>query len=180
MDEKEKKVELETEANDDELDTGAVVDGDGEVVEEKSELELAKEKVAEMTDFAQRLQAEFDNYRKRTSAQMGRIRDDAAADTVIKLFPVVDVIEQALAMITDESVNKGVEMIYAEVNKIFASMGVKEIEAEGKEFDPRIHEAIMQFPAETEEQKDTVKQVFQKGYTMGEKILRPARVIVYK
>ena len=95
-------------------------------------------------------------------------------------MPVLDTIAQALKMINDEQVAGGVKMIGDEITKLLASYGVTEIEAEGKEFDPKFHEAVMQMPAETEEQKDTVKEVFQKGYKMGEKVIRPARVIVNK
>lgn len=146
----------------------------------KKEAEAEKARAAEMTDSARRLQAEFDNYRKRMNDNSRKVREDATAEVLVKVMPVLDTIAQALNMIDDEKVAGGVKMIGDEITKLLGSYGVVEIEAEGKEFDPKLHEAIMQMPAETEEQKDTVKQVFQKGYKMGDKVIRPARVIVNK
>lgn len=146
----------------------------------KKEAEAEKARAAEMTDSARRLQAEFDNYRKRMNDNSRKVREDTTAEVLVKVVPVLDTIAQALNMIDDEKVAGGVKMIGDEITKLLGSYGVVEIEAEGKEFDPKLHEAIMQMPAETEEQKDTVKQVFQKGYKMGDKVIRPARVIVNK
>ena len=146
----------------------------------KKEAEAEKARAAEMTDSARRLQAEFDNYRKRMNDNSRKVREDATAEVLVKVVPVLDTIAQALNMIDDEKVAGGVKMIGDEITKLLGSYGVVEIEAEGKEFDPKLHEAIMQMPAETEEQKDTVKQVFQKGYKLGDKVIRPARVIVNK
>ena len=146
----------------------------------KKEADAEKARAAEMTDSARRLQAEFDNYRKRMNDNSRKVREDATAEVLVKVVPVLDTIAQALNMIDDEKVAGGVKMIGDEITKLLGSYGVVEIEAEGKEFDPKLHEAIMQMPAETEEQKDTVKQVFQKGYKMGDKVIRPARVIVNK
>lgn len=146
----------------------------------KKEAEAEKARAAEMTDSARRLQAEFDNYRKRMNDNSRKVREDATAEVLVKVVPVLDTIAHALNMIDDEKVAGGVKMIGDEITKLLGSYGVVEIEAEGKEFDPKLHEAIMQMPAETEEQKDTVKQVFQKGYKMGDKVIRPARVIVNK
>lgn len=147
-------------------------------LQEKAEAE--SKRAREMTDMAQRLQAEFDNYRKRTVENSHKAKEDATADVIKKIIPVLDVVGQALTMITDEKVKQGVAMIEDEIVKLMKSYGVEEIEASGKEFDPKIHEAIMQAPAATDEERDKVKEVFQKGYSMGDRILRPARVIVNK
>lgn len=146
----------------------------------RKQAEAEKNKAAEMTDSARRIQAEFDNYRRRMNDNSRRVRDDATAEVLVKIVPVLDTIAQALKMIDDEKVAGGVKMIGDEITKLLGSYGVTEIEAEDKEFDPKLHEAVMQMPAETEEQKDTVKEVFQKGYKMGDKVIRPARVIVNK
>lgn len=146
----------------------------------RKQAEAEKNKAAEMTDSARRIQAEFDNYRRRMNDNSRRVRDEATAEVLVKIVPVLDTIAQALKMIDDEKVAGGVKMIGDEITKLLGSYGVTEIEAEGKEFDPKLHEAVMQMPAETEEQKDTVKEVFQKGYKMGDKVIRPARVIVNK
>ncbi len=140
----------------------------------------AEARAQEMTTAAQRIQAEFENYRRRTASQAVDIREKATMDVMAKMLPTLDVIDQALTMITDENVKKGVNMIRDEVMKLMSAYGVTEIEALGLEFDPKVHEAIMQAPAQTPEQVDTVREVFQKGYKMGDKVIRAARVIVNK
>lgn len=163
-----------------EVETVDVDKLNAELVALRKQAEAEKNKAAEMTDSARRIQAEFDNYRRRMNDNSRRVRDDATAEVLVKIVPVLDTIAQALKMIDDEKVAGGVKMIGDEITKLLGSYGVTEIEAEGKEFDPKLHEAVMQMPAETEEQKDTVKEVFQKGYKMGDKVIRPARVIVNK
>lgn len=163
-----------------EVETVDVDKLNAELVALRKQAEAEKNKAAEMTDSARRIQAEFDNYRRRMNDNSRRVRDDATAEVLVKIVPVLDTIAQALKMIDDEKVAGGVKMIGDEITKLLGSYGVTEIEAEGKEFDPKLHEAVMQMSAETEEQKDTVKEVFQKGYKMGDKVIRPARVIVNK
>ncbi len=163
-----------------EVETVDVDKLNAELASLRKQAEAEKNKAAEMTDSARRIQAEFDNYRRRMNDNSRRVRDDATAEVLVKIVPVLDTIAQALKMIDDEKVAGGVKMIGDEITKLLGSYGVTEIEAEGKEFDPKLHEAVMQIPAETEEQKDTVKEVFQKGYKMGDKVIRPARVIVNK
>ena len=152
----------------------------GKLAELQKKAETERARADEMTNHAKRVQAEFDNYRRRTLDNAKKVRDDATGDVLIKIVPVLDVIEQALKMIDDEKVAKGVKMIEDEITKLLASYNVTEIEAEGKDFDPKYHEAIMQAPAEKEELCDMVKEVFQKGYKMGDRVIRPARVIVNK
>lgn len=152
----------------------------GKLAELQKKAETERARADEMTNHAKRVQAEFDNYRRRTLDNAKKVRDDATGDVLIKIVPVLDVVEQALKMIDDEKVAKGVKMIEDEITKLLASYNVTEIEAEGKDFDPKYHEAIMQAPAEKEELCDTVKEVFQKGYKMGDRVIRPARVIVNK
>ena len=148
----------------------------GKLAELQKKAETERARADEMTNHAKRVQAEFDNYRRRTLDNAKKVRDDATGDVLIKIVPVLDVIEQALKMIDDEKVAKGVKMIEDEITKLLASYNVTEIEAEGKDFDPKYHEAIMQAPAEKEELCDTVKEVFQKGYKMGDRVIRPAPV----
>ena len=84
-----------------------------------------------------------------------------------------------MQMIKDENVKKGVEMIRDQMLNLLSNYKVEEIEAKGKDFDPKVHEAIMQVEG-SEEDSGKVSEVFQKGYKMGEKIIRAARVIVFK
>ena len=186
MDENKTKIEEITEEESveiEDLDTGAVVDADDLLSYEElsAECEKAKAKASEMTEMAQRLQAEFDNYRKRNLDTLRRTSADATIAVLGDILPLTDVIAQALSMITDENVYKGVEMIQGEIVKVLNKHGIEEIDASvGSEFDPRYHEAIMQVPADSEDKIDTINQVFQKGYKMGERVIRPARVIINK
>ena len=152
----------------------------GEIAEIKTKAEQESKRADEMTDMAQRLQAEFDNYRRRTNDNARKAREDATIDVIKKILPLTDVIAQATQMVADENVQKGFKMISDQITDLLKGYGVTEIEAEGKPFDPRFHEAIMQAPAEKEEDRDTVKTVFQKGYVMGDRVIRAARVIINK
>ena len=137
-----------------------------------------KTRADDMTSVAARLRADFDNYRKRTESTAAKERDIGRAEVIEKFIPVLDVVEQAIGMINDTSVKNGVVMIRRQMEALLSAFGVSEVAADG-EFDPKIHEAIMRAPCETPDQAGTIKEVFQKGYTMGDRLLRPARVIVY-
>ena len=125
-----------------------------------------------------RLQADFDNYRKRTNEQLKKAKDDGVADAMTKVIPALDVIGQALQMITDEKVAEGVRMIERQLWDVLAGFGVTEIPALGKPFDPELHNAILQVEAEKPEAAGKVIEVFQKGYVMGDRILRHSVVKV--
>ena len=91
-----------------------------------------------------RLAAEYDNYRKRTAKEKENLWTDAKADTIQSFLPVYDNLERALKQDTaDEAYKKGVEMIMSQLKEVFAKLGVTEIEAEGKPFDPNLHNAVM-------------------------------------
>ena len=125
-----------------------------------------------------RLAAEYDNYRKRTAREKESLWADAKADTVQALLPVYDNLERALKQDTaDEAYKKGVEMIMTQLKEVFAKLGVTEIEAQGKPFDPNLHNAVMHIEDENLEE-NTVAQVFQAGFMLGEKVIRFAMVQV--
>ena len=117
-------------------------------------------------------------YRKRTAEQLGRAKNDGIAEAIIKMIPVLDVMTQALRMITDEKVAEGVSMINRQVLEAFNAFGVTEIPALGKPFDPELHNAVMQVPAARPEDEGMVMEVLQKGYRMGDRILRHSVVKV--
>ena len=96
----------------------------------------------------------------------------------MKVIPIADVIGNALKMITDEKVAEGVNMINRQLNDTLAAFGVEELQALGKPFDPALHNAILRVPAEKPEMSGCVIEVFQKGYRMGDKILRHSVVKV--
>ena len=125
-----------------------------------------------------RLAAEYDNYRKRTAKEKENLWTDAKADTVQAFLPVYDNLERALKQETaDEAYKKGVEMTMNQLKEVFAKLGVTEIEAQGKPFDPNLHNAVMHIEDENLGE-NVVAQVFQAGFMLGEKVIRFAMVQV--
>lgn len=139
-------------------------------------------KLAESNDRYLRLAAEFDNYRRRTAKERMDLIDLANEKLVKDMLPIVDDFERALAAMKDSddaaSAKEGTELIYNKLVAFLKKNGVSEIEAAGKEFDTDFHEAVAQFPVEDGKKKNTVIDVTQKGYTMGEKVIRYAKVVI--
>lgn len=146
--------------------------------EENTELEQAKEALAQALDQQLRLAAEYDNFRKRTQREKDGIYQDAVADTAKKFLPVYDNLERALRNETaDEAYKKGVEMTMAELNRILSAVGITSFGAAGEPFDPARHNAVMHMEDETLGE-NTIAEVFQTGFAMGEKVIRFAMVKV--
>ena len=149
-----------------------------EAVSEESELELTRKALAEEHDKYLRLAAEYDNFRKRSIKEKDARYTDAKADTVGKFLPVYDDLERALSNETsDEAYKKGVELIMTELRKIMSGLGVEEFGAVGDPFDPNAHNAVMHIENE-ELGENVIAQVFQRGFRMGEKVIRHAVVQV--
>lgn len=145
--------------------------------EEKAEEKKEEKKPAYSDDYL-RLLAEYDNYRKRTSKEKSDIYTDVKVETLRKFLPVYDNLERALAAQTeDEAYRKGVEMIMTQFKDTMDKLGVKEIESLGKTFDPNLHNAVMHVDDETKGENEIV-DVFQKGFILGEKVVRVAMVRV--
>lgn len=146
------------------------------VLTKEEELEA---KVAELNDRLLRNLAEFDNYRKRTTAEKAAMYSAGAGDSVERLLPVLDNFERALASEQDKENGfyKGVEMIFKQMKEAFEAMGVTEIEAEGEAFDPNLHNAVMHIENE-DLGENVVSMVLQKGYKYKDKVIRPAMVQV--
>ncbi len=135
--------------------------------------------LAEQKEQYLRLFAEFDNFRKRTAKEKMETYGDATAKTVEQLLPVVDNFERAIdAPCTDAQYKEGMVMIFNQLRTFLDKLGVTEIEALGAEFDPTIHQAIKQAEANEEFPENTVCEVFQKGYKLRERLIRPAMVAV--
>ena len=150
--------------------------GPGEEPEGTEETPIVEQMVSK--DQFLRLAAEYDNYRKRTAKEKESLWTDAKADTVQAFLPVYDNLERALKQDTaDEAFKKGVEMTMNQLKEVFAKLGVTEIEAEGKPFDPNLHNAVMHIEDENLGE-NTVAQVFQAGFMLGEKVIRFAMVQV--
>lgn len=125
-----------------------------------------------------RLLAEYDNYRKRSSKERESIYQDVRADTVTKFLPVYDNLTRALGQETcDEAYRKGVEMIMTQLKDILSRMGVTEIESLGQKFDPALHNAVMHEEDESKGEGEIVQEL-QKGFRMGDKVIRFAMVKV--
>ena len=141
-----------------------------------------QDKLAEANDRYLRLAAEFDNYRRRSAKERMDLISLANENLVKDMLPIIDDFERALAAIKDsddtDSAKEGVELIYNKLVAFLKKNGVKEIEAVGKDFDTDFHEAVAQFPVEDKDKKNKVIDVTQKGYTMGEKVIRYAKVVI--
>ncbi len=145
---------------------------------EPDELTRLKEENAALTDRLLRTMAEYDNFRKRSQKEKDAIYPGAVADTVAKLLPVCDNIERALACETqDLEFRKGVEMIYSSFQEIMGKLEVVSFGEAGEEFDPALHNAVMHLEDDTVAD-NTITQVFQKGYKIGDRVLRFAMVQV--
>lgn len=146
--------------------------------EQMEQMEGLAGQLAAQNDKYLRLAAEYDNYRKRTAKEKESLWTDAKADTVQAFLPVYDNLERALKQDTaDEAFKKGVEMTMNQLKEVFARLGITEIEAEGKPFDPNLHNAVMHIEDENLGE-NTVAQVFQAGFMLGEKVIRFAMVQV--
>lgn len=132
-------------------------------------------------DQLQRLQAEFENYRKRVQRREEQLNDHIRAEVCKQLLPVLDDIERALAHARDETENirSGLEMVHNNFLSILTRMGLKTIEAAGQPFDPEIHEAVM-VDVDPREQGEIVTEELQRGYLFKDRLLRPAKVKVTK
>jgi molecular chaperone GrpE len=149
----------------------------GSEPEEPAEETSVVEQVVPKDQFL-RLAAEYDNYRKRTAKEKENLWTEAKADTVQAFLPVYDNLDRAMKQETaDEAYKKGVEMTMNQLKEVFAKLGVTEIEAEGKPFDPNLHNAVMHIEDENLGE-NTVAQVFQAGFMLGEKVIRFAMVQV--
>ena len=145
---------------------------------QETELEKAQKALAAEHDKYLRLAAEYDNFRKRSIKEKDARYADAKADTVGKFLPVYDNLERALANETsDEAYKKGVELIMTELRKIMTGLGVEEFGEKGDAFDPNAHNAVMHIESE-ELGENVIAQVFQKGFKIGDKVIRHAVVQV--
>ncbi len=149
----------------------------------KEELEKAQAQAAEYLDGWQRTQAEFSNYKKRQEAERAQVTTLASAILLRKLLPVADDFERAIATLPDNlrqlSWCEGVFLIKRKLDAVFESEDVKPIETEGQMFDPHYHEAVTYEEVPGYEEGQIIGEV-QRGYTLGERVLRPALVRVAK
>ncbi len=171
-----------------EMEGGAVATSpEDELAEEvaalKQELETVRQKADENLDGWQRAQAEFSNYKKRQEKEQTAQRDRLAGDILKRYLEVVDDLDRALAKRPQDGAGaewaSGMDLIYRKMLAILESEGVTVMQAEGEHFDPNRHEAISQEES-PEHESGQIIEVLQKGYLLGERVLRPARVRIAK
>lgn len=150
-----------------------------ELDETKKQLEKTSKERDDAKDTLMRTAAEYDNYRKRTTREKEASFSDGVSSAVTQLLPVIDTLELAIcAPTSDENYKKGVEMTLEKCRQAFEKLGIEEIEAEGKPFDPNLHNAMMQDAAGEGVESGTITRVLQKGYTLSGKVIRHAAVAV--
>ena len=141
-------------------------------------LEASRQKAEEYLNLAQRVQADFDNFRKRNNSVRADAYEEGGRDVITSLLPVIDNLERAVGIESaDEKLHTGVEMVLKQLTDIMEKRGVAVIDRQGEPFDPNLENAVMQGTPEDGE-KGTVCQVLQKGYKMGNYVLRTAMVKV--
>lgn len=146
------------------------------------QLKKVENELAEIKDRHLRLQAEFDNFRRRTLKEKMELMKSGGEGVLANILPVIDDFERALnafSEIEDENPLKhGVILIYNKFQDFLKQNGIQEIEAKEKDFDTDLHEAVTKIPAPTKELKGKVVDVVQKGYLLNEKVLRFAKVVI--
>lgn len=143
------------------------------------EIEEKDKKAEEYLSMLQRIQAEFENYKKRAEKERREYTEQANATLILKLLSVLDNFERALAVESeDNSFKKGIEMIFCQLTTILEAEGLSAITAAGAAFDPHYHEAVLAVEGDYDE--DTVVEEFEKGYLFRKKVLRPSKVKVGK
>jgi molecular chaperone GrpE len=172
-------------------DDGGTPDGDAQPVEvDLDALTARAEKADEYLELAQRTKADFENYRKRAIREAAAAQDRGVAKLALELLPAVDNLDRALEAIeaaasgdgaptpdNGSSLVSGIKLVHADVIAALARCGIEPFSPKGEQFDPQHHEAIAQQPIEGAE-SGIVVEVYQRGYRLGETVLRPARVVV--
>ncbi len=153
-----------------------------EAAEELSAEDKLKQEVAELNDKYLRLFAEFDNFKRRTQKERVELLQTAGKDVVVSLLPVLDDFERAIKATENTTevapVREGIVLVQTKLKSILSQKGLKEIESINTEFNTDLHEAITQIPSPTDEQKGKVIDELEKGYTLNDKVVRFAKVVV--
>lgn len=180
VDKEETKVPAEQTAEEADEEKNKKAEETTETVDESAEkIKSLENEVAAQKDKYMRLAAEYDNYRKRTTNEKLSIYDDATAKAVTELLPVADSMQMALANLkdADPEILKGIELVSNQLTKSFEKLKIEAYGNIGDTFDPNIHNAISKIESD-ELGENTIAQVFQTGYKIGDKIIRHAMVQV--
>ncbi|MCD7769763.1 MAG: nucleotide exchange factor GrpE [Oscillospiraceae bacterium] len=143
----------------------------------KAKIDELEKQLAEANDKYMRMLAEYDNYRRRSQKERENIYADVRADTVSKFLPVYDNLSRAVQNETDRETRKGVEAILNQFKTLLSGLGVTEIEAVGKKFDPTLHEALLHIEDEKYGEGEIVMEL-EKGFMLGDRVIRFAKVQV--
>ena len=158
--------------------------GEAEHTDEEDTVERLRTERDNSRDQHLRLAADFDNYRKRTEGRLRQRWNSARADLVSRLLDPLDDLLRVTALEPEtasvEAIVEGVDLVERKFFRVLEDIGVEIVDPAGETFDPNTMEAMMQVPAESEDDDETVAQVFQRGYAMKGLLVRPARVSVYK
>jgi len=148
----------------------------------EEELEIIENEIIELKDKHIRLQADFDNYRKRTLKERMELLKTAGESVLMGILPVIDDFDRAMQTLDlvseDSHIVDGMKLIYSKFQDFLKQNGVKEIEAIGQNFNTDLHEAITTIPAPTKELKGKIVDVVQKGYYLNDKVIRFSKVII--
>lgn len=174
----------ETPEQADEMQENSTTDEETEATErtDSEKLAEAEAKIAELQDKYLRQVAEFDNYRKRTLKEKAELILNGAEKTVVAILPILDDFERALKNMTTatevEAVKEGVDLIHQKFMRTLETQGVKVIETKEADFNTDMHEAISQIAAPNDDMKGKVIDCVQTGYTLNDKVIRHAKVVV--
>jgi molecular chaperone GrpE len=155
-------------------------DHEGKVASDLEELTAQAQKAQEYLELAQRTKADFENYRKRAAREAGAAQERGVMKLARELLPAVDNLDRALEAVgagDGADLVAGIRLVHAEVLAALARVGVEPFDPAGDPFDPSCHEAVAQQPVDGAE-AGTVAEVYQRGYRLGEVVIRPARVLV--
>jgi molecular chaperone GrpE len=159
------------------------LEDEGVSAPEPDEVAAKAEKADQYLELAQRTKADFENYRKRASRETAAAQERGVAKLARELLPAVDNLDRALAHVEGDSDNgagaliSAIKLVHADVIAALARVGIERFSPEGERFDPQRHEAIAQQPVEGA-QPGTIVEVYQRGYALGDFVIRPARVVV--
>ena len=145
-------------------------------------IEKLNEELSEMKDKYLRLYADFDNYRKRTNKERLELIQTASKDVILSVLPVIDDFERAIKVgdsdDSEEKLPEGVRLIYDKMVRLLGQKGLQAMETTGETFDSDIHEALTKVPVPSEDMKGKIIDTVEKGYKLGEKIIRYPKVVV--
>ncbi|MFM2386431.1 MAG: hypothetical protein RL660_1188 [Bacteroidota bacterium] len=163
-------------------DNAAGTSGLSEPLEDEDTVNKLLDELSELKDKYLRLTAEFDNYKKRTAKEMYELRQTAGKDIIIGMLEVVDNCDRAeqQAQTSNEVLPQGVQLTFQQLRTFLTQKGVVAVESKGLDFDVELHEAITEIPAPLPELVGKVVDEVQKGYTMNDKLIRFAKVVVGK